>query len=88
MKIIISLKIKAVGFSNTFAQDELKDPPVYMYYPPTVNLGRDTVLSFNNSLPAITKTFHTWKNDQELINIFGHKIYSFYIHLWLTYHRP
>ena len=59
MKIIISLKIKAVGFSNTFAQDELKDPPVYMYYPPTVNLGRDTVLSFNNSLPAITKTFHT-----------------------------
>ena len=34
------------------------------------------------------KKLHTAENDQELINIFEHKIYSFYIHLWLTYHRP
>ena len=32
-------------------------------------------------LPTTTKKCHNSNNDQELINIFEHKVYTIYVHL-------
>ena len=50
MTCIISLETKAIEFSNYFAQEELKNPPVYIYRHPIGNLGHDTVLRLKKSI--------------------------------------
>ena len=42
---------------------------------------KSVAILFNHIVPTTTKKWHTIENDQELINIFEHKIYTFYIHL-------
>ena len=69
MTWIIGLEIEAIEFSNAFAQDDLKTPPVYMSFHPRGNLVHDTLLRLKKSIYGQSEALRLWfDNKQEYIN--------------------
>ena len=60
MTWIIGLETKAIEFSNAFAQDDLKTPPVYMSFHPRGNLVHDTLLRLEKSIYGQSEALRLW----------------------------
>ena len=60
MTWIIGLETEAIEFSNAFAQDDLKTPPVYMNFHTIENLVLDTLLRLKKSIYGQSEALRLW----------------------------